>query len=645
MRSASCILLFTHLTIIEREGKVNLKYYKAFALSKLALLLFYFITIDLFAQTEVIRAIQYKQITNFEQNHNISSIKMSDDGTKIVFSSSGEFVKVFTINVDGTGIVEVYDFQRNGSGVFVDISSNGEKIIWCDGKGEIFTANADGSGRVELATLLPNPNPDFGDIEPDIPIPPRLSSDGSQVLFIHRDRNPDASGIWRVNSDNTGLVQVFSFTLLWYQGIGRTDNIVEWSGLSGGFDISADGSKMIFGTNVLKLAEHDYENGDAFVFDGEEFYHLGDYRIGEGALASDDEGNNFMFFREVADPITGSAEIILYSTASPYTSPLKLIEGITWPGFPHALQMSSSGDKAVALAGGALPYNLPLSIVDRITQSHFDVVNCDDVSIALNGFRMSYSHHPSINYNGEIICYLSDTQISQIWIANIESDAVATQPAITGVSLNPPYITHDRSITSTFKAHVFSPGKDIQAVYLNTLKEGKFFFRAITTDFPFMVLFDDGTHGDENGMDHTYTNNSVRRDLDETPLGSFTIRISATDGQYITAVDAEPFEILEEDPTGVNDNYVGKNIFYLEQNYPNPFNPVTSIKYQVSRTAKVSLKVYDVLGREIETLIDEAMYPGVYKVEFNGTNLPSGLYFYKLTAGDFAQSRKMAMIK
>ncbi len=85
--------------------------------------------------------------------------------------------------------------------------------------------------------------------------------------------------------------------------------------------------------------------------------------------------------------------------------------------------------------------------------------------------------------------------------------------------------------------------------------------------------------------------------------------------------------------------------FYLSQNYPNPFNPATKMKYQVSRSELVSLKVYDILGREVATLVNEEKPVGSFVVEFNASNLPSGIYFYTLKAGDFVKTKKMILLK
>ena len=91
-------------------------------------------------------------------------------------------------------------------------------------------------------------------------------------------------------------------------------------------------------------------------------------------------------------------------------------------------------------------------------------------------------------------------------------------------------------------------------------------------------------------------------------------------------------------------NDIPKN-FSLSQNYPNPFNPSTKIEFSVSRASQVSLKVYNILGKEITTLVSKYLEPGKYKVNFNASQLPSGVYVYKLTAGSFSNIKKMIFLK
>jgi photosystem II stability/assembly factor-like uncharacterized protein len=89
---------------------------------------------------------------------------------------------------------------------------------------------------------------------------------------------------------------------------------------------------------------------------------------------------------------------------------------------------------------------------------------------------------------------------------------------------------------------------------------------------------------------------------------------------------------------------VPKN-FSLSQNYPNPFNPSTKIQFALPKSSLAKIVVYDLLGREIETVVNEQLNAGTYEADFDGGKLSSGVYYYKLTAGDFSETKKMVLIK
>ncbi len=118
----------------------------------------------------------------------------------------------------------------------------------------------------------------------------------------------------------------------------------------------------------------------------------------------------------------------------------------------------------------------------------------------------------------------------------------------------------------------------------------------------------------------------------------------ASDGIYFIQFD---------EPTFVNEANNNLNEFFLSQNYPNPFNPITTINYQIPELSFVTIKFYDVLGSEIITLVNEEKPAGSYEVEFGGTALPSGIYFYRLQAGSpsagsgqsFVETKKMVLMK
>jgi len=94
------------------------------------------------------------------------------------------------------------------------------------------------------------------------------------------------------------------------------------------------------------------------------------------------------------------------------------------------------------------------------------------------------------------------------------------------------------------------------------------------------------------------------------------------------------------------------NDYRLEQNFPNPFNPATNLEFGIfpkgllrSELGFVSLKVYDVLGNEVATLVNEKKNPGSHKVSFDGSNFSSGIYYYKLSVDNFSDTKKMILLK
>jgi hypothetical protein len=94
-----------------------------------------------------------------------------------------------------------------------------------------------------------------------------------------------------------------------------------------------------------------------------------------------------------------------------------------------------------------------------------------------------------------------------------------------------------------------------------------------------------------------------------------------------------------------NSGTVNPTEFELSQNYPNPFNPVTVINYQIPQSGNVKLIIYDALGKEVNTLVNENQNPGNYQIEWNAAAFPSGAYFYTLEAGSFVSNKKMILIK
>jgi len=97
--------------------------------------------------------------------------------------------------------------------------------------------------------------------------------------------------------------------------------------------------------------------------------------------------------------------------------------------------------------------------------------------------------------------------------------------------------------------------------------------------------------------------------------------------------------------TGIDESITSPANYHLSQNYPNPFNPTTTLSYQIPRAGFILFRVYDILGREVATLVNEEKPVGWYEVEFDGTGFASGIYFYRLQAGNFIETKKMILLR
>jgi hypothetical protein len=104
-------------------------------------------------------------------------------------------------------------------------------------------------------------------------------------------------------------------------------------------------------------------------------------------------------------------------------------------------------------------------------------------------------------------------------------------------------------------------------------------------------------------------------------------------------------KVSQANVIGISNNQIDLKDFRLNQNYPNPFNPSTKISYNLVKDGFVTLKIYDALGKEVKTLVNEFQQSGLREINFNASGLSSGIYFYRINAGDFSDLKKMMFIK
>jgi hypothetical protein len=146
-------------------------------------------------------------------------------------------------------------------------------------------------------------------------------------------------------------------------------------------------------------------------------------------------------------------------------------------------------------------------------------------------------------------------------------------------------------------------------------------------------------------IDTTVTDTSVQLSIVLQPSTDYFWRVSASNpggasgysavGSFTTGTGVDAIDA----PNGI------PKVFALYQNYPNPFNPTTTIQYDVPKESHVTITVYDVTGREVATLVNQNQAAGSYSVVFNGSRFASGMYFFRMVAGNYVKTQKMMMVK
>ena len=168
----------------------------------------------------------------------------------------------------------------------------------------------------------------------------------------------------------------------------------------------------------------------------------------------------------------------------------------------------------------------------------------------------------------------------------------------------------------------------------------------------FWVIVTDDTSSSGFGLsssgEKVWLENSTGLIVDSVIFPALTVDQSygrIPDGGVWQILDTLSRGVSNGSPTGIEDENLSITNYMLNQNYPNPFNPTTTISFQLPIASQVTLKIYDILGKEVATLVDEMKKAGNYQVKFDATQLASGMYFYRLDTKNFSQVRKMILMK
>jgi hypothetical protein len=163
-----------------------------------------------------------------------------------------------------------------------------------------------------------------------------------------------------------------------------------------------------------------------------------------------------------------------------------------------------------------------------------------------------------------------------------------------------------------------------------------------TSNLLIEICFDNNRYTTSSNVLSSNAPNMTYHNHLDLPTGSGCVDITAGATQVTRPNICFVTQLINS--TGNNNKLIPEK-FFLSQNYPNPFNPVTKIKYGLPENSYVKLTVYDLLGREIKTLVNSRLQAGEYITDFNGSELSSGTYFYRLETDKFTETKKFILLK
>jgi photosystem II stability/assembly factor-like uncharacterized protein len=298
------------------------------------------------------------------------------------------------------------------------------------------------------------------------------------------------------------------------------------------------------------------------------------------------------------------------------------------------------------------------------------------VSYVVQGFaRYSDNNQPiTSGYIKAVRLNKSDGSIIVVDSAQIQTDGSYILPHVTGDTVdiglypnsttqNDYVVTHYPSTPYWERAILLAPSGNISNLNIGAIR-----------------MYPVTANNSVNGKVMRITNTSISNVKDAVlyaKLGNNYVRCGVTDGNGVyhlpslptgtvkiianrfgysgdsTTVNVTPLSNIDSVNFYLRYLYIGiskiesvtPSCYRLYQNYPNPFNPTTNIKYQISNNKLVTLKIYNILGKEVADLVNEKQSPGVYEVTFDGSGMSSGIYFYTLTSGDFKATKRFVLIK
>ncbi len=533
----------------------------------------------------------------------IVSGKFNNDHNVDLAIVNGSFLSVFMGNGDGTFLSKV-DYQINYSfttAFYADTADFNK-----DGFTDLIASSADSvSVFINKGDGTFNPKVDYSSGRSAFQvISADMNNDGALDIAVNNNLDNTISIL--LNQNNTALNFINPPTVLSTSATSINNVNLSWfdnSSNETGYTIERTAAEGSIFSLLINLSANVTTYTDATVTEGKHYK----YRVkAVNATASSSYSNESLILTPISSLLPPSAVTIVPDTAGHVS--------ISW-------QDNSSDELGFIILRGVVGSSvyssrefLNLFNENAITDQSAVLIPIDTVNANITNY-IDLNTQEGQPYKYEVKAYNN---------SGVSTGQTDSSKSVVIVLVSPSNLSTFLTGTTTVK---------INLVWKNNsqIAFGEIIERSTNNLLNFVVIDTVGV-GDSTYIDSLVTIGNM-----------YFYRIKSFMGDNYSAYESTLTGVIVTDVEKI-DNDIPKS-YFLSQNYPNPFNPSTIIRYQLPVKSKVSLKVYDILGKEVASLVNEEQSAGNYKINFSFSNLASGIYFYRIQAGKFTQSKKMILLK